>query len=219
MVTKRKLAPKKSAARKKKPMPMPMPRMHLHSPSIDLPHFYQNVTPQQYFGVASNYGWEGPSIVASASLRNPLPVPARPVLRIRTARPTPAASARARPHPRAAASMRNKGPSFYDDTQDGMDTANSEFDTHPQLFDIDSPSYWNFYGGGKVAGGKRDRPAAYGPQVAFKNPMTDGLHFRSAKAMRRFYENEGIWEREGGCRSKPGLHAEIDRVRARMPKP
>ena len=83
MVTKKKLAPKKSTTRKKKPVPVP--RTALHSPTIDMPRFYQDVTPQQYFGVASNYGWEGPIIAASASIHAPVPVPARPVLRIRTA--------------------------------------------------------------------------------------------------------------------------------------
>ena len=208
MVTKKKPATKRSVARKMKPVP----HTHRHRPSIDLPHFYQNVTPQQYYGVVSNYGWEGPSIVDSPSVRPSQSVPARPVLRIRTARHRPAAS---RPHPRAAASMRDKGPSFYDGTQAGMNSADSEFETHPLYVgsDANSPSFWNFYGGGP------NRPPAYGPQVAFMNPRTDGLQFASARAFRRFYENERAWERHGNGRSKPAFHADMNALRARLPKP
>lgn len=205
MVTKRKSVTKKNIARKKKPVP----RMHLHSPSTDLPRFHQNVTPQQYYGIVSNYGWEGPSIVDSASVRPAQPVPATPALRIRTASHRPAAP---RPHPRAAASMRDKGPSFSDGMQDGMDPAHPEYDPHPLLLNADSPSFWNFYGGGP------NRPPEYGPQVIFRNRQTDGLHFTSKRALEDFYENEALLEWHGGAagKSKPHWHNRMDKARARL---
>ena len=44
--------------------------------SLDMSHaFYPAITPEQYFGIVSQYGWEGPSVAASSSL-HPLPAAA-----------------------------------------------------------------------------------------------------------------------------------------------